>query len=45
MERDGLAVVVGWTSAALSLLILGLLSKAILAGIMAFTTTLLSAFN
>jgi len=45
VERDGLAVLAGWLSAALSLLVLALLSKAILAATTAFITTLVGALT
>lgn len=45
MERDGLAVIFGWLSAVLSLLILALLSNAIIAAIVAFTSTLISGLT
>ncbi len=40
VERDGIAVIVGWVTAILSVLILALLSKAIAAASIAFVTTL-----
>lgn len=40
VERDGIAVIVGWVTALLSVLILALLSKAIAAASIAFVTTL-----
>lgn len=43
-ERDGVAAIVGWLAAILSFYILALLSKAFVAGIMAFLGTLLGMF-
>lgn len=43
-ERDGLAALIGWISAALSVLVLALLSKAILAAVFAFFATLAGMF-
>jgi hypothetical protein len=40
VERDGIAVIVGWVTAILSVLMLALLSKAIAAASIAFVTTL-----
>jgi hypothetical protein len=42
VERDGVAVLVGWLSAALSVLVLTLLSKAIISAMAAFITTLIA---
>ena len=42
VERDGVAVIAGWLSAALSMLLLALLSKAIISAMMAFVTTLIA---
>jgi hypothetical protein len=42
VERDGVAVLVGWLSAALSVLVLVLLSRAIASATMAFVSTLLA---
>jgi hypothetical protein len=39
-ERDGLAAIVGWVSAAVSLVVLAVLSRAIIAAVMAFFGTL-----
>jgi hypothetical protein len=42
VERDGFAVIAGWLGAALSLLVLTLLSQAILSAMTAFVTTLVA---
>ncbi len=42
VERDGLAVLAGWLSAVLSVLVLALLSKAIISAMAAFITTLVA---
>lgn len=42
VERDGLAVIAGWVSAALGILVLALLSKAIISAMAAFVTTLIA---
>ena len=42
--RDGLAAVIGWVAAILSILVLAVLSKAILAAILAFFATLVGMF-
>lgn len=43
-ERDGLAAIIGWIAAALSVLVLAVLSKAIIAAIVAFFVTLAHMF-
>lgn len=43
-ERDGVLGLMGWISAAISILVLAVLSKALLAGITAFVVTLLRMF-
>lgn len=43
-ERDGVAALVGWVSAILSIFVLAVLSKAILAAILAFFSTLVGMF-
>lgn len=43
-ERDGVAAVIGWVAAILSILVLAVLSKAILAAILAFFATLAGMF-
>lgn len=43
-ERDGIAAIIGWVSAALSLFVLAILSKAIIAAVLAFFTTLIGMF-
>ncbi|HEY9233713.1 MAG TPA: exopolysaccharide biosynthesis protein [Phenylobacterium sp.] len=43
-ERDGVAALIGWVTAALSILVLAVLSKAILAAILAFFATLAGMF-
>jgi len=43
-ERDGLAAIVGWIAAAVSVLVLAVLSKAIIAAIVAFFVTLANMF-
>lgn len=43
-ERDGLAAIVGWIAAAVSVLVLAVLSKAIIAAIVAFFVTLSNMF-
>ena len=43
-ERDGYAAIVGWVMSAVSIIVLGVLSKAIIAAIMAFFTTLVGRF-
>jgi len=42
VERDGVAVILGWVIAALSVLVLALLSRAILSASIAFVTTLIA---
>lgn len=43
-ERDGLAALIGWVAAILSIVVLAVLSKAILAAILAFFATLAGMF-
>jgi hypothetical protein len=43
-ERDGLAAIIGWITAALSILVLAVLSKAIIAAVIAFFATLAGMF-
>lgn len=43
-ERDGVAALIGWVAAVLSILLLAVLSKAILAAILAFFATLFGMF-
>lgn len=43
-ERDGIAAMVGWVAAVLSIVVLAGLSKAIVAGVVAFVTTLMGMF-
>lgn len=43
-ERDGVAAIVGWIAAVLSILVLAVLSKAIIAAIVAFFVTLAHLF-
>ena len=43
-ERDGLAALIGWIAAILSVVVLIVLSKAIVAAILAFFATLLGMF-
>ena len=43
-ERDGLAALIGWIAAILSIVVLAVLSKAILAAILAFFATLAGMF-
>lgn len=43
-ERDGIAALIGWVAAILSFFVLAVLSKAIIAAIMAFFTTLIGMF-
>ena len=43
-ERDGVAALVGWVTAILSIFVLAVLSKAILAAILAFFSTLVGMF-
>ena len=43
-ERDGYAAIVGWVMAAVSIMVLGVLSKAIIAAIVAFFATLMGLF-
>lgn len=43
-ERDGLAAIIGWIAAALSVLVLAVLSKAIIAAVVAFFATLIGMF-
>lgn len=42
VKRDGVAVIAGWLSAALSILMLALLSRAIISATLAFVTTLIA---
>ena len=43
-ERDGVAALIGWVAAILSFLVLAVLSKAIVAAVIAFFTTLIGMF-
>lgn len=43
-ERDGVAALVGWVAAILSILVLAVLSKAIVAAVVAFFATLIGMF-
>ena len=43
-ERDGYAAIIGWVMAAVSIVVLGVLSKAIIAAIVAFFATLMGLF-
>jgi hypothetical protein len=43
-ERDGVAALIGWVAAILSFVVLAVLSKAIIAAILAFFTTLIAMF-
>lgn len=43
-ERDGVAAIIGWIAAALSIVVLAILSKAILAAVVAFFVTLVGMF-
>jgi len=43
-ERDGVAALIGWIAAILSFFVLAVLSKAIIAAVMAFFTTLIGMF-
>ena len=43
-ERDGYAAIIGWVMAAVSIIVLGVLSKAIIAAVVAFFATLLGMF-
>jgi len=44
-ERDGVAAFIGWLSAAISLIVLAVLSRAILAAVLAFFATLAAMFH
>jgi hypothetical protein len=43
-ERDGVAAIIGWIAATLSVLVLAVLSKAIIAAVVAFFVTLIGMF-
>ncbi len=43
-ERDGVAAIIGWMAAILSFVVLAILSKAIIAAVIAFFTTLIGMF-